>query len=157
MTLGVPPPQMSGLLSCHCLQDTGRHSLQVRPRWRCCLQKETRPSDYLLAMEKAGVLRNEWPGSRRLPQWCSCRQGSWNARVATKQLLHRARRLSDAEVIVTALGDPDGEKGRLVKGDIPDYDGVLHVHQLTRIVSYKALEDLEVLKTKKNKRFLMSD
>ncbi len=53
--------------------------------------------------------------------------------VATSNFYTEREDLSDADVIVTTLGDPDGEKGMLIKGDIPDYDGVLHVHQLTRL------------------------
>jgi len=35
------------------------------------------------------------------------------------------------DVIVTSLGDPEGEKAKMRKGDLPGFDGVLHVNQLT--------------------------
>ena len=35
------------------------------------------------------------------------------------------------DVIVTSLGDPEGEKAKMRKGDLPAFDGVLHVNQLT--------------------------
>jgi len=38
--------------------------------------------------------------------------------------------VSSGDIIVTSLGDPDGEKGKLTKGTLPGYDGVLHVKQL---------------------------
>jgi len=38
--------------------------------------------------------------------------------------------LSPADIIVTTLGDPDGEKGQLRKGEF-DFDGVLHVDQVS--------------------------
>ena len=39
--------------------------------------------------------------------------------------------LSDSDIIVTCLGDPDGEKGKLKQaGAGLDYDGVLRIEQL---------------------------
>jgi len=35
------------------------------------------------------------------------------------------------DVIVSSLGDPDGEKAQIRKGDLPGFDGVVHVEQLT--------------------------
>jgi HAD superfamily hydrolase (TIGR01509 family) len=46
--------------------------------------------------------------------------------VATTNEYTENEDLSAADIIVTCLGDPDGEKGRLVKGDLP-FDGVLHL------------------------------
>jgi len=40
------------------------------------------------------------------------------------------------DIIVTTLGDPDGEMGVLKKGDDRlDYDGVLHVNQVVEYFS----------------------
>ena len=96
-------------------------------------KKKPDPAIYLLAMEKSGLQ----------PQEClvieDSRNGVLAAKaagmhvVATSNFYTEREDLSEADVIVTALGDQDGEKGRLVKGEIPDYDGVLHVHQLTRM------------------------
>jgi HAD superfamily hydrolase (TIGR01509 family) len=38
--------------------------------------------------------------------------------------------VSDGDIIVTCLGDPDGEKGEMRKGDVAGFDGVLHLNQL---------------------------
>jgi HAD superfamily hydrolase (TIGR01509 family) len=46
--------------------------------------------------------------------------------VATTNEYTENEDLSAADIIVTCLGDPDGEKGRLVKGNLP-FDGVLHL------------------------------
>jgi len=96
-------------------------------------KKKPDPAIYLLAMEKAGVQ----------PQEClvieDSRNGVLAAKaagmhvVATSNFYTQREDLSDADVIVTALGDSDGEKGQLIKGNIPGYDGVLHVSQLTHI------------------------
>ena len=53
--------------------------------------------------------------------------------IATSNFYTEREDLSDADIIVTNLGDPDGEKGQLIKGEIPDYDGVLHIYQLKRM------------------------
>jgi HAD superfamily hydrolase (TIGR01509 family) len=51
--------------------------------------------------------------------------------VATTNIYTEKEDLSDADIIVTSLGDPDGEKGELKKaGEGLDYDGVLHLDQL---------------------------
>jgi len=55
--------------------------------------------------------------------------------VATTNLYTEKEDLSNADLIVTCLGDPDGEKGEMKKGDLPGYDGVLHVDQLVKFFS----------------------
>jgi beta-phosphoglucomutase-like phosphatase (HAD superfamily) len=39
--------------------------------------------------------------------------------------------LNAGDVIVSSLGDPDGERAQIRKGDLPGFDGVVHVEQLT--------------------------
>ena len=46
--------------------------------------------------------------------------------VATTNEYTENEDLSSADIIVTCLGDPAGEKGKLVKGDL-HFDGVLHL------------------------------
>jgi beta-phosphoglucomutase-like phosphatase (HAD superfamily) len=51
--------------------------------------------------------------------------------VATTNFYTEREDLSDADIIVTCLGDPDGEKGELkAGGEGIDYDGILHLDQL---------------------------
>jgi HAD superfamily hydrolase (TIGR01509 family) len=51
--------------------------------------------------------------------------------VATTNIYTEKEDLSDADIIVTCLGDPDGEQGVLKKGgDGLAFDGVLHVEQV---------------------------
>lgn len=38
--------------------------------------------------------------------------------------------LGEADLIVTCLGDPNGERGVMTKGALSSYDGVLHLSQL---------------------------
>jgi HAD superfamily hydrolase (TIGR01509 family) len=55
--------------------------------------------------------------------------------VATTNVYTEKEDLSDADIIVSCLGDPGGEKGTMKKGQVPGYDGVLHVRQLTKLFS----------------------
>jgi len=41
--------------------------------------------------------------------------------------------VSAGDVIVSCLGDADGEKGEMRKGDVKGYDGVLHVTQVMEL------------------------
>ena len=43
--------------------------------------------------------------------------------------------VSAGDVIVTCLGDASGEKGRMTKGTLPGYDGVVHIKQLVNLFS----------------------
>lgn len=95
-------------------------------------KKKPDPEIYLLALEKTGLK----------PQQClvieDSRNGILAAKaanlyvVATTNVYTENEDLSDAEIVVTSLGDPDGGKGVLKKGDNSklEFDGVLHVNQL---------------------------
>jgi HAD superfamily hydrolase (TIGR01509 family) len=43
--------------------------------------------------------------------------------------------VNDGDIIVSCLGDPDGEKAELRKGDVPGFDGVLHLNQIVEYFS----------------------
>jgi len=93
--------------------------------------KKPDPEIYNLALEKTGFK----------PEECIVIEDSRNGVlaanaaglniVATTNIYTASENLSDADIIVTTLGDPDGEKGELKQGDSSlDYDGVLHLDQL---------------------------
>jgi len=50
--------------------------------------------------------------------------------VATTNHYTEKEDLSEADLIVTCLGDPQGERGTMTKGSLSGYDGVLHVDQM---------------------------
>lgn len=94
-------------------------------------KKKPDPEIYNLALEKTGLR----------PEQCivveDSRNGVLAAKaaemhvVATTNVYTEKEDLSDADLIVTCLGDPDGEKGELRQGgEGLDYDGVLHLEQL---------------------------
>jgi len=99
-------------------------------------KKKPDPEIYNLALSKAGVR----------PEECivieDSRNGVLAARaagmhvVATTNVYTEQEDLSKADIIVTCLGDPDGEKGALKQGGAGlDYAGVLRLEQL--IVYFK--------------------
>ena len=95
-------------------------------------KKKPDPEIYNLALEKTGLK----------PEECLVIEDSHNGVlagkaagmhvVATTNHYTEKEDLSAADIIVSCLGDPDGERGVMTKGDIPGYDGVLHVAQLVK-------------------------
>ncbi|MBN2375202.1 MAG: HAD-IA family hydrolase [Sedimentisphaerales bacterium] len=99
-------------------------------------KKKPDPEIYTLALEKTGLE----------PEECMVVEDSHNGVLAAKAAgMHciattngytENEDLSQADIIVSCLGDPDGEKGTLSKGgDGLDYDGVLKVSQLVELFS----------------------
>lgn len=95
-------------------------------------KKKPDPEIYNLALEKTGLK----------PEECLVIEDSHNGVlagkaagmhvVATTNHYTEKEDLSAADIIVSCLGDPDGERGVMTKGDLPGYDGVLHVAQLMK-------------------------
>jgi len=99
-------------------------------------KKKPDPEIYNLALQKTGLK----------PEECivieDSRNGVLAARaagmniVATTNVYTESEDLSEADIIVTCLGDPDGEKGELRQGGEGfDYDGVLRLDQLIEYFS----------------------
>jgi hypothetical protein len=56
--------------------------------------------------------------------------------VATTNIYTEDEDLSEADIVVTSLGDPDGKKGIFKQGDEKlGFDGVLKVEQLLKYFS----------------------
>ncbi len=99
-------------------------------------KKKPDPEIYLLALEKTGLK----------PQECivieDSRNGVLSAKkagmriVATTNIYTENEDLSEADIVVTSLGDPEGKKGILKQGDEKlGFDGVLKVDQLLKYFS----------------------
>jgi len=99
-------------------------------------KKKPDPEIYNLALQKTGLK----------PEECIVIEDSRNGVlaataagmyvVATTNVYTEREDLGKADVIVTCLGDPDGEKGELKQGgDGLDYDGILHIDQLMEYFS----------------------
>lgn len=95
-------------------------------------KKKPDPEIYHLALEKTGFK----------PEECLVIEDSHNGVlagkaagmhvVATTNHYTEKEDLSAADIIVSSLGDPHGERGVMTKGNLSGYDGVLHVAQLVK-------------------------
>ena len=99
-------------------------------------KKKPAPEIYLLALEKTGLK----------PEECVVIEDSRNGVlaanaanmniVATTNIYTEKEDLSEADIVITCLGDPDGQKATLTRGgEGLDFDGVLHVNQLVSFFS----------------------
>ena len=96
-------------------------------------KKKPDPAIYHLALEKTGFKPEECLVIEDSRNGILAAKAAGIRVIATSNFYTEREDLSDADIIVTNLGDPDGEKGQLIKGEIPDYDGVLHIYQLKRM------------------------
>ncbi len=96
-------------------------------------KKKPDPEIYLLALQRSGLK----------PQECivieDSRNGVLAAKaagmhvVATTNYYTEREDLSQADIVVTCLGDPEGQKGELKRGGAGlDYQGVLYLDQLLK-------------------------
>jgi HAD superfamily hydrolase (TIGR01509 family) len=98
--------------------------------------KKPDPEIYNMALEKTGLEPNEVVVIEDSRNGVLAGKAAGLYIVATTNVYTEKEDLSDADIIVTSLGDPDGEKGVLKKGDEGlDYDGVLHVDQVVKYFS----------------------
>ena len=99
-------------------------------------KKKPDPEIYLLALDKVGLP----------PEECIVVEDSRNGVLAavkaglrvlaTTNIYTENEDLSDADIVVTSLGEPDGQKGTLKRSSKAfDFDGVVHVAQLVEYFS----------------------
>lgn len=98
-------------------------------------KKKPDPEIYNLALSKTGLKPEECLviEDSRNGVLAGKAAGMWV--VATTNGYTEKEDLSAADIIVNMLGDADGQRGRLIKGNIPGYDGVLHISQLLEYFS----------------------
>ena len=93
-------------------------------------KKKPDPEIYNLALSKLGLQPDEvvvFEDSRN--GVLAAKAAGLNVVVTTNGYTERED-VNDGDIIVTCLGDPDGEKGEMRKGDVPGFDGVLHLNQI---------------------------
>ena len=94
-------------------------------------KKKPDPEIYNLALERTGLDTEVCVVIEDSRNGVLAAKGAGLIVVATTNGYTENEDLSDADMIVTCLGDPDGEKGELIRGgEGLDYDGVLRVRQL---------------------------
>lgn len=99
-------------------------------------KKKPDPEIYNMALEKTGLSPDEVVVIEDSRNGVLAAKAAGLYIVATTNVYTEKEDLSDADIIVTSLGEPDGEKGALKKGgEGLDYDGVLHVDQVVKYFS----------------------
>jgi HAD superfamily hydrolase (TIGR01509 family) len=99
-------------------------------------KKKPNPDIYLLALEKSGLSPDECIVVEDSRNGILAAKAAGLRALATTNIYTENEDLSDASIIVTSLGDPDGEKGVLKESEKPfDFDGVVRVDQLIEYFS----------------------
>jgi HAD superfamily hydrolase (TIGR01509 family) len=94
-------------------------------------KKKPDPEIYNLALEKTGLSPDECIVIEDSRNGVLAAKAAGMHVVATTNVYTEKEDLHEADIIVTCLGDPDGEKGKLKQGgERLLYDGVLHLDQL---------------------------
>ncbi len=99
-------------------------------------KKKPDPEIYNLALEKTGLKPDECIVVEDSRNGVLAGKAAGLNIIATTNVYTEKEDLRDAGLIVTCLGDPDGEKGALKRGgEGLDYDGVLRVDQVVKYFS----------------------
>lgn len=102
-------------------------------------KKKPDPEIYNLAIEKTGFKSDECVAIEDSRNGIQAAVSAGMHVIATTNAYTEREDLSAADIILTCLGDPDGEKGVLKKGDKSlKFDGVLHADQVVAFYSGKA-------------------
>ena len=102
-------------------------------------KKKPAPEIYLLALEKTGLKPDECVVIEDSRNGVLAANAANMNIVATTNIYTEKEDLSEADIVVTCLGEPDGQKAELKQGgQALDFDGVLHVDQL---ISYFSKPD----------------
>ena len=99
-------------------------------------KKKPDPEIYLLALKKSGLSPDQCIVIEDSRNGLLAAQAAGLRSVATTNIYTENEDLSPASIVVTSLGDPDGEKGVLKQSAKPfEFDGVLHAEQLIEFFS----------------------
>jgi HAD superfamily hydrolase (TIGR01509 family) len=92
--------------------------------------KKPDPEIYNLALSKLGLKPAECFVVEDSKNGVKAAKAAGLNCVVTTNVYTEKEDLSAGDIIVTCLGDPDGEKAQMHKGDIAGFGGVLHLDQI---------------------------
>lgn len=99
-------------------------------------RKKPDPDIYCLALSRLGLRPDEAFAVEDSRNGVLAAKGAGLKTLVTLNPYTEKEDVSAGDIIVTCLGDPDGEKAELRKGDLPGFDGVVRVEQvMTRFAS----------------------
>jgi len=99
-------------------------------------KKKPDPEIYLLALKKTGLKPEECVVVEDSRNGVLAAKNAGMYVIATTNVYTEEEDLSEADIIVTCLGDPDGEKGSLKKGlENMEYDGIIHAGHILKFFS----------------------
>jgi HAD superfamily hydrolase (TIGR01509 family) len=94
-------------------------------------KKKPDPEIYQLALERTGLPPESCIVVEDSRNGVLAARGAGLRSVATTNIYTEEEDLSDADIVVTSLGEPDGKKGKLTRSSRAfQFDGVLHVDSL---------------------------
>lgn len=95
--------------------------------------KKPDPEIYNLALEKLGLKPDEAFVVEDSKNGVKASKAAGIKTIVTTNGYTEKEDVNAGDIIVTCLGDPDGEKAILRKGELPGFDGVVHVKQLVDV------------------------
>src|SRR5690606_28599617 len=88
------------------------------------------PEIYNLALSKLGLSPHEVSVVEDSKNGVKAAKAAGLKTIVTTNHYTEKEDVNAGDVIVSCLGDPDGEKAEMRKGDLAGFDGVVHVKQL---------------------------
>jgi len=93
-------------------------------------KKKPDPEIYNMALSKLGLQNDEAFVVEDSKNGLAASKAAGLKTIVTTNHYTEQEDVSAGDVIVSCLGDPEGEKAELRKGDLPNFDGVVHVKDL---------------------------
>jgi len=93
-------------------------------------KKKPDPEIYNMALAKLGLNKDEAFVVEDSKNGLAAAKAADLKTIVTTNYYTEQEDVSAGDVIVSCLGDPDGEKAEIRKGDISGFDGVVHVKEL---------------------------
>ena len=93
-------------------------------------RKKPDPEIYNLALSKLGLKPEEVMVVEDSKNGVAASKAAGIKTIVTTNVYTEKEDVSAGDVIVTCLGDTDGEKATMRKGSLPGFDGVVHAKQL---------------------------
>ena len=96
-------------------------------------KKKPDPEIYNMALAKLGLNKDEAFVVEDSKNGLAAAKAAGLKTIVTTNYYTEQEDVSAGDVIVSCLGDPDGERAEIRKGEISGFDGVVHVKELTAL------------------------